>query len=114
MKFDGIFSQPARYLKNTWIPAADYMMPDDPYIKLNYLDSMAQMCMSMKKGDFPKIKPYVLCICKPRLHVRKVKGERSWHEDKYLLSLAANRIKPKEESEKVAPLPADASATIVQ
>lgn len=90
MKFDGVFSQPARYENDGWVPAADYMMPRDSNIKLDYLDSMAIMCMTLLRGAMPKVKPYVMCVCKPKPHERKVKGEKIWQEDKYLLSLAKN------------------------
>lgn len=73
LTFHGIFSQPARWTGKEWVPASNYMLPKDPYVKLPYLQNMAEIMMKLKKGELPPIVPFYPCSCKPKLiHKKKI------------------------------------------
>lgn len=73
LTFNGILSQPARWTGKEWAPASNYMLPKDPYIKLPYLQNIAETMMKLKKGDLPPIVPFYPCSCKQKLiHKKKI------------------------------------------
>lgn len=71
LTFNGIFSQPARWTGKEWVPASDYMLPKDPYLKLPYLQYMAETIMKLKKEELPPIVPFNPCSCKPEFVDKK-------------------------------------------
>lgn len=58
MTFNGIFSQPARFVKGFWKPAHDYVLPKDPQMKLRYLEYIANLTLGMEKTSLPVIVPH--------------------------------------------------------
>ncbi|CAD0197253.1 unnamed protein product [Chrysodeixis includens] len=71
INFDGLFSQPARFIDGTWVPAADYSKPKDPGMKLPYMVQMAKYVMTLKPGDLPPVVPYFPCTCKSKTIKKK-------------------------------------------
>ncbi|KAH9634512.1 hypothetical protein HF086_016600 [Spodoptera exigua] len=73
LHFDGIFSQPARFVDGRWKPATDFLMPKDRQMKLPYLIDMAKLVMKMQPNDLPEIQQYYPCICKKKNYKIKEK-----------------------------------------
>lgn len=71
LNFDGVFSQPARFIDGKWVPATDYSKPRDPEMKLPYMVQMSKLVMSMKPDDLPPVVPYFPCICKTKAIKKK-------------------------------------------
>ncbi|CAG4991576.1 unnamed protein product [Parnassius apollo] len=63
LTFNGVFSQPVRYVKGYWQPAADFMTPKDPQMNILYLAQLAEKIMCFKKKELPVIVPYNPCTC---------------------------------------------------
>lgn len=73
LNFDGIFSQPARFVDGRWEPATDFLMPKDRQMKLPYLIDIAKLTMTMAPEDLPEIHQYVPCSCKQKTYTIKEK-----------------------------------------
>ncbi|XP_031768230.2 putative malate dehydrogenase 1B [Galleria mellonella] len=58
LTFNGAFSQPAHFVDGEWTPAADYMLPRDPEMNIQYLQQMAEIVMNLNKMELPKFIPY--------------------------------------------------------
>lgn len=71
LNFNGVFSQPSRFVNGEWIPASDYMLPKDPQMSLKYLEEMAKFTMNLGKTELPKIVPYYPCSCKQKYLKKK-------------------------------------------
>ncbi|CAB3236730.1 unnamed protein product [Arctia plantaginis] len=74
LKFDGIFSQPARLVNDEWVPASDFLLPKDSQINIYYLEEMAERIMKLQRTDLPPLVPYYPCYCKPK----RIKKKNVW------------------------------------
>lgn len=68
LHFDGVFSQPARFVHGYWETASDYLMPLDREMKLPYLEKLAEYTMNLGPTDLPPLVPYQPCSCKPKFY----------------------------------------------
>ncbi|KOB74001.1 Uncharacterized protein OBRU01_09668 [Operophtera brumata] len=66
LSFNGVFSQPSRFVDGVWIPASDYMLPKDPQMSLKYLEEMAELTMNLGKTELPKIVSFYPCSCRSK------------------------------------------------
>ncbi|XP_013200156.1 putative malate dehydrogenase 1B [Amyelois transitella] len=71
LTFEGAFSQPARFKHGEWRPAKHFPLPKDPNMNLKYLEDIANLMMTLKKTDLPKLNPYTPCTCKPKYFKKK-------------------------------------------
>ncbi|KAJ2952050.1 hypothetical protein O0L34_g4313 [Tuta absoluta] len=71
LTFDGCFSQPVRLIGKEWRPAKEYFMPKDNFVKLPYLQYIAEMMMSINKTALPPITKFNPCKCKRVYHKKK-------------------------------------------